>query len=236
MKLLLPKVPTNIDPLGVELLNALSRSEALGCVILGGGLALQHYHQFRRSHDIDAWWSDAPSQEAKAAIQGAVEAVARAHGYATRCREWGETVSFEIVNPQSKSERLFSFQIALRDIAIDPPLESAWRPLLIETLRDNIGSKMNALVNRGAPRDFSDIYELIDAGICSAEECWELWSLKNPGADIGEAKDKALHKIAEIEARMPLAAFAQEERPRVIERRSFFKNEFLREGGTPHED
>lgn len=48
-------------------------------------------------------------------------------------------------------------------------------PILIETVRDNVASKMNALVDRGAPRDFLDIRAVIVKGLVSVEECWALW-------------------------------------------------------------
>jgi len=34
---------------------------------------------------------------------------------------------------------------------------------------------MVALVERGAPRDFLDIYTVCQAGLVTLEECWELW-------------------------------------------------------------
>ncbi len=40
---------------------------------------------------------------------------------------------------------------------LEDSIESAWAPIKIKTLRDNVGAKMNALVGRGAPRDFIDI-------------------------------------------------------------------------------
>ncbi len=98
---------------------------------------------------------------------------------------WGETVSFELSDGNRK---IFSFQIALRTVELDPPRESAWPPVLIESLADNVGNKVNALVQRGAPRDFLDIRQLVTNGIVSVEKCWDWWSRKNPGVGVRQAK------------------------------------------------
>lgn len=222
-----PKVPSNINPLGTEVLQKLRDNPAMGELILGGGFALQHYLPFRDTDDIDAWWSDAPSEAALDAVRDAVKSVAEAHGYGYRERKWGETFSFEMIRPQSQSKKVFSFQISTRDIPLDQPLQSAWQPFLIETLRDNVASKMNALVDRGAPRDFVDIHELVTNGLCTVRECWHLWATKNPGAEVRDAKRKTTLNLAQIEARKPLGSIEQEHRAVAAERRDFFKREFL---------
>lgn len=145
-----------------------------------------------------------------------------------------ETFSYEIVDPK-KNKTVFSFQIATRDMPLDAALPSAWEPLLIETLRDNIGSKMNALVNRGAPRDFVDIHELIQSGVCTIEDCWELWHMKNRSSSVSDAKDKVLHKISELEARVALEKVAAEVRAAAAQRRAFFKEQFVRERKNTNE-
>ncbi len=51
---------------------------------------------------------------------------------------------------------------------------------------------MIALVERGAPRDFLDIYTLCQAGLLSVNDCWELWSrrqtLAGNDADLSRAR------------------------------------------------
>jgi hypothetical protein len=120
-----------------------------------------------------------------------------------RERRLGDTVSFEL----AKAGRpRFSFQIAVRSLALDQPQPSAWPPILIETLADNVGAKMNALVSRGAPRDFMDIKMAVDEGLLTTARCWELWQAKNPGASIEAAKQNLLLHLAGLEARRPLPA------------------------------
>lgn len=47
--------------------------------------------------------------------------------------------------------------------------------MALDSLPGLIASKMVALVERGAPRDFRDVYSLCQAGLASARECWRLW-------------------------------------------------------------
>src|ERR1700730_15796109 len=46
----------------------------------------------------------------------------------------------------------------------------------LDSLPDLLASKMAALVERGAPRDFRDIHASCMAGITTATECWRLWA------------------------------------------------------------
>lgn len=197
--------------------------------MLGGGVALKHYVDFRTTHDIDAWWLDNHDTDAAAAILDAVRTVAKDHGFGVRVREWRESASYEMYKPGvPKQPTVFSFQVATRDVQLDPPLPTAWPPIQVETLADNIGAKMNALVDRGAPRDFLDIYEIVVVrGIATATECWDLWQRKNPSLSVEDAKNIAVRKIVGIEQRTPLEMIAESERLEAEQRRAFFKGSFL---------
>jgi hypothetical protein len=142
---------------------------------------------------------------------------------------WGDTESHELV---ADGDKVFSFQIARRSVALDPSLESAWPPVRIETLRDNLGAKMNALVGRGAPRDLLDIVEACRAGLTTPAVCWELWLAKNAGGDAREARARVLHHLMLIEARRPLASIEPEpERAAAASVRAFVRERLCREGG-----
>jgi hypothetical protein len=71
---------------------------------------------------------------------------------------------------------VFSVQIASRSAQLAAPERLPWTDVSLDSLTDLIASKMAALVERGAPRDFRDIYTLCDAGLTSARECWNLWA------------------------------------------------------------
>jgi len=219
------KKPAAIDPLAEQILQQLSRRPEASEIILGGYFALQHYVDYRRTYDIDAWWRLRASLAAEQAIRQVTATVAAENHLEFRERRFGETISFELL---TQGKKRFSFQIAVRSVGLEEPVESAWPPILIETLSDNIGSKMNALVDRGSPRDFTDVKHVIDAGLKTVLECWQLWSRKNPTGDSLAAKQNVLIHLAAIEARRPLHAIADStERERARLTREWFRQSFL---------
>ena len=182
-----PVKPASIDPIAGAVLERLAGKAEAGEIILGGYFALQQYLNYRRTHDIDAWWRSAPTLAAEARIREAMQAVAKEQLAELQERRFGETFSFEL---SRKGNKFFSFQIALRSVALEEPAPSQWPPIWIETLNDNIGSKMNALVNRGSPRDFVDIQRVVEAPLLTIQQCWQLWSRKNAGQDSTAARQK----------------------------------------------
>jgi nucleotidyltransferase AbiEii toxin of type IV toxin-antitoxin system len=69
-----------------------------------------------------------------------------------------------------------------RSTQLEPSSTLSWTDVSIDSLPDLVASKMVALVERGAPRDFRDIYALCSAGIMTAGECWNLWRLRQQRA------------------------------------------------------
>jgi hypothetical protein len=217
--------PRNLDPLAEQVLESLAgRSEAAE-IVLGGYFALQHYADYRLTHDIDAWWKSQPSAATEQSIMEVMRQLAVSRGYELRERRFGETISFELYRDGKKR---FSFQIAVRSMELEPPVPSAWPPILIETLRDNIGAKMNALVERGAARDFLDVAHMVTAKLATRAECWGLWGSKNPASSIESAKRKVLFHLTAMEARRPLDSIKDtEERAKAQQTRAWFRREFL---------
>jgi predicted nucleotidyltransferase len=74
------------------------------------------------------------------------------------------------------SRKVFSFQIAQRSAQLEPPSITPWIDVPLDSFPDLVASKMVALVERGAPRDFRDIYALCEAGLMTPEGCWDLWT------------------------------------------------------------
>ncbi len=205
----------------------LARLIASDNIVIGGGIALKHYVDHRPTQDIDAWWKSAREENDLNLVREAMKRTAKAHNLSLREKRFGATDSIELVD--DKSRKVFSFQIAVRDKALDEPIDSAWPPLKIETLRDNIGSKMNALVQRGAPRDFVDIYELVASGLTTATECWELWAMKNDEANIESAKALVAAHLRRLEGRRPLDSILNDaERSKAGLVRRWFSDAFLR--------
>ncbi len=218
--------PPGIDPLAEKVLELLTGTPEASEIVLGGYFALQHYAPYRHTHDLDAWWKTRAHPAAEQVIRTTMQQVAVDQGLELRERRFGETVSFELLRG---GQRLFSFQIAVRSIALEEPWASAWPPLRIETLFDNVGSKMNALVDRGAPRDFLDIQHVTDLGLVTIPLCWELWSKKNPDEVVEAAQRKVLFHLTSLENRRPLEAIPDaSERERARRTREWFKQEFLK--------
>jgi hypothetical protein len=119
----------------------------------------------------------------------------------SRTRFWGDTESYEILQG---SRKIFAFQISRRSVQLDSPHESSWPPVLLETFRENLGAKMNALVQRGAPRDFVDVHHVCTHELAEPADCWEVWIRKNPGSSVREAKAQVLERLSVIESRRPL--------------------------------
>lgn len=214
----------NIDPLAEAVLADLSRRPGAEQIVLGGYFALRRRLDYRTTHDIDAWWRTRADPRAEESIRAAMGKVAADRGLQTTERRFGETISFELNEGKT---RIFSFQIAVRSVELAPPETSDWPPILIETLADNAASKMNALVDRGAPRDFTDVYEIVHAGLQDVRTCWSLWERKNPGEPSATAKQKVLFHLAALELRRPENAIADaKERERASTVRRWFREEF----------
>jgi hypothetical protein len=156
-----------------------------------------------------------------------MQQVAAEAGMVLQERRFGDTQSFELLR---EGQRRFSFQIAARAITLEESRESAWPPLRIETLTDNIGAKMNALVNRGAPRDFLDVHAAVEAGLVTVARCWGLWEAKNPGGSPEAARQNLLLHLAGLDARRPLPSIADPDaRERARRVREWFRTTFIKE-------
>lgn len=193
--------PEPVEPLAAEILKGLRSFPEAGELVLGGYFALKQYVDYRRTRHLDAWWRTGKTEGTMACIRQVMKEVAERHGLTLAERGWGETVSFEL---SQRERKIFSFQIALRSVELESPRRSAWDPILVESLADTVGSKLNALVQRGAPRDFLDVHELVARGIASVERCWNWWSQKNPGVDVLQARAQALRHLEAIELRRPI--------------------------------
>ncbi len=222
-----PNVPRRLNVLAREILDELFAQPAAAALILGGGVALQHYCEYRDTRDIDAWWATMPTFEAEQLVTAVMDKVAKRHGYTLHVRNWGETQSYEL---QAENQTIFSFQIAVRSVTLEPSLASAWPPLRIETLLDNLGAKMNALVGRGAPRDFLDIYTVAERGLTTVEELWVAWCRKNASKELAEGYVNVLRRLYELEARRPLDSISDsEERARADKLRTWVRRVLCKE-------
>ena len=225
---ILPVVPPSLPKIAHQLLARISKEPLAGEIVIGGGIALKHYVDYRPTQDIAAWWRAERNSEAFDQIVASVSDVASQNALGVVYRHFGTTDSLELKDLLT-GQKVFSFQIAVRDIGIDSAQTSSWPPIQLETLRDNIGSKMNALVNRGAPRDFVDIFEIVHRGLATRTDCWMLWQTKNPAGSLSQAQIDVIASLERIAQRRPLESLVEAEREPADKLRAWFGDEFCKE-------
>ncbi len=229
MRQIQPSKPRDLDPLAVELLGGLGAFPGARHLVLGGYFALKHYCDYRVTHNVAAWWSEESTGQDRDAVRAALLSVLTEIGQRRaldlKQRRFGDTESWELIRAGRK---IFSMQIASRTVQLEPYLPSPWPPLQIESFADNVGSKMNALVQRGAPRDFLDIRQLVIAGLATPRECWPVWQRKNPDLKLAEARAEVARHLHELELRRPLETRVDPaERERAGETRRWFREVLL---------
>ena len=164
--------PEHVPPYAEACLRALAERGFGEKLSLGGGLGLLHYLDYRPTYDVAAWWAADTTPEERNAIIRVIEDTLRSWG-AVDVRAWGEVTSLEL---SEAGERVFSFQIADRSAKLEPSTTVGWLDFKLDSLPDLIASKMVALVERGAPRDFRDIHAACSAGLVTERDCWKLWA------------------------------------------------------------
>jgi predicted nucleotidyltransferase component of viral defense system len=221
-----PRQPTNIHPLALAAIRRIEELEWAPKMALGGGLALAHYLEYRETNDVDCWWEENTTSGEKERILREIrkileEEAGRLYENATvAIRSWGETHSIEV---KDGARKVFSWQVADRTRKLQAYLQSPYGKLKIETLRDNLASKMCALVGRGSPRDFTDIYTAIHNGLITWDDCWVLWETKNPGKNRTDAEKSIALSLAGIEGRRPLNSLPEDRRDKARRLREFFE-------------
>jgi hypothetical protein len=146
-----------------------------------------------------------------------------------KTKRFGDVIS---VNLMKDSKILFSFRIARRSVVLEEPNESPWKPILLDSLKDLVASKMAALTQRGIPRDFMDIHEICIHEIATVAECWSWWREREKKRGVsevvfGEAREAVLLHLNRIERMRPLDSIAEDqERDRAFGVRRWFKDQF----------
>ena len=182
MKNIQPQQPSYLSPYTRACLDALVKADLANCISIGGAFGLFHYLDYRPTHDVDAWWSDSVTEKQRLALVKALETTLSNFG-SVCVRSWGDVVSVEL---HQDGKTVFSFQVASRSVRLEKPISAGWIDVPLDNLADLVASKMVALVERGAPRDFLDIYTLCQAGLISIAESWALWRKRQmlAGSDV----------------------------------------------------
>jgi hypothetical protein len=198
-----PTKPADLDARTAALLDWMGAQPWASCLVLGGALALKHYVNIRPTHDCDAWWTPAATTADKAQVLSAVESFLARQAPAARIvrQRWGDVDSVKVLE---QDRAVFSFQIADRSVQLEPYQPSGWGGLKIESFTDNVASKMCALVERGAPRDFIDIYHVAQATGRTPAELWNLWQRKNPDRAVADALALVRLHLEGLARRRPL--------------------------------
>jgi len=229
------KPPENISVYALDCLEALKESGLGGHIVLGGAFGLFHYHAYRTTKDVDAWWTEDATEKNQQEIVRVLENRLSAHG-SVQTRRFGDVVSVDL---SDGSRPIFSFQIARRSARIGQTEESPWPPVRLDSLKDLVASKMSALVQRGVPRDFLDIYTICQQRLASVETCWQYFEERErkrgvTRTDRLQACEAVLLHLSRIERMRPLDKIADEqEKENAFRVRNWFKKRFCEEPREP---
>jgi len=228
MKTIQPHKPSNLSRYAQVCLQALVEAGLSNYLSLGGAVGLFHYLDYRATHDVDAWWSEAVTERQKRDVVDTLTVTLSEFGRVS-VRSWGDVVSVELLQ---ENKVVFSFQIAARTIRLQEPVSAGWIDVPLDSLPDLLAAKMTALVERGAPRDFLDIYSLCEAGVVTVDECWSTWRqrqvISGDNGDLSRARLAIETHLLRIALHRPLEKIAdpgQREQARRV--REWFSNVFL---------
>lgn len=235
------KPEANLHPYTVEILKKLGEENETEFVI-GGGVALCHYITPRDTVDLDGWWKTDESALTIKRLEDILTGIARRKNCVFNMRRFNDVISLELF--AGAQNKVYSVQIAKRDKYLEEPALSVWN-VPIETLKDNIGSKMKALINRGTPRDFLDIFKICTEGKATPEECWDIATQAilpqvEPGSDktnpkatnqiIQQGKAEITRHLLQLESRRPLPPASPDEPEQTRNARTlrnWYKTKFL---------
>ncbi|MBL7199140.1 MAG: nucleotidyl transferase AbiEii/AbiGii toxin family protein [Anaerolineae bacterium] len=223
-----PSRPTHLSLYAEACLRSLVANELGDRISLGGAFGLLHYLDYRPTHDVDAWWVVSATAQERQFVIDTITTTLESFGQ-VRTRAWGDVVSVEL---SQEGRVAFSFQIASRSAQLEPPSFAPWADVLLDSFADLMASKMVALVERGAPRDFRDIYALCQARLTTPSECWKLWRQRQQlaGSDTGSTRARLAVQthLARIAVHRPLEQITDpQQRAEADHVRSWFTGAFL---------
>ncbi len=207
-------------------------SAGLGQVIsIGGAFGLLNYLDQRPTHDVVAWWSAGATAAQRPQAVELISKVLADLGDMS-IREWGDVCSLEL---RRIGRTVFSFQIADRPLQLEKSVSAQWTDVQFDSLDDLIASKMVALVERGAPRDFLDIFAVCETKAATPQVCWQLWRERQARSGGSTSRSRATLAIttslSRIEMRRPLPSIANQQKRSEAERtRNWFKKKFINAG------
>lgn len=106
--------PKSIDEFALTCLEALESSKY---IVLGDAFALAHYHEYRTTKNIDAWWTEDAGEKEKEAVVDLLKTALEEFGEVA-VRRFGDVVSIDL---RQKNRVVFNFQVAARSALLRPP-------------------------------------------------------------------------------------------------------------------
>lgn len=223
-----PQRPKHIPKYAEACLQTLAASNLGRTISVGDAFGLVHYLDYRSTHDVDAWWAPTATAEDRRRVIDVLKAALEPFGE-IKTRAWGDVVSVELVQ---EGKTVFSFQIARRSAQLEPSSLAEWTSVLLDSFPDLLASKMVALVERGAPRDFRDIHALCQADLTTPQQCWELWRRRQRLVESDTDSDRAqlaieTHMVRIVQHRPLTQIEDPEKRMEAQQLRAWFAEEFL---------
>jgi hypothetical protein len=190
MKTITPKQPAHMSNYAKVCLEALVDAGLASTISLGGAFGLFHYYDYRPTHDVDAWWNEDVTEAKKQEVVQVLQSTLEGFGI-VRVRSWGDLTSIEL---SQEEKTVFGFQIAFRSQRLEDLNVAGLINVTLDSFEDLVSTKMNALVQRGAPRDFLDIFTICQADLVTIKECWMLWHKRQEM--IGNQHDDSKARLA----------------------------------------
>jgi len=225
-------IPASLNEYTKICLEALKDSQLGQFITIGGAVGLAFYHDFRTTKDVDAWWTSEATEKSKQSVISLLEKTLARFGE-VKIRRFGDVVSLDL---HQSGKITFNIQIANRSALLRPPLKSPWPPVTLDSIEDLVASKMTALIERGAPRDFLDIYEICRQNIMTISRCWELWCEREQkrgiyNVDPETGREAVLLHLSRIERIRPFEKIIDiSERNQAQTVRNWFKHDFCKQG------
>jgi hypothetical protein len=163
------RAPANLSRHAEACLRSVAGRDLGGKISIGGARGLQHYLEYRETHDVDSRWVEAGAGDRREVLDAVTKTLQQFGDVKTRV--WGDVVSIEFA-AIGKDRLQFSGRPPVRTTgytracSLDEVLLDGltwWRPKLV------------ALLERGAPRDFQDIFTMCGDALLSVQQRWELW-------------------------------------------------------------
>jgi predicted nucleotidyltransferase component of viral defense system len=224
------QIPKQLNVFALSCLKALQNSGLGKYISLGGAIGLAHYYEYRTTKDVDAWWTADATEQVKKTVIALLKKNLENFGEVS-IRRFGDVVSIDLTK---EKKVYFNFQIACRSALLRPLVKSPLPDINLDSLEDLIASKMTALIERGAPRDFLDIYQVCVHGFSTPAQCWLLWQEREQSRGVANinielAIEAILLHLNRIEKSRPLQSISDvNTRNQAQKVREWFKNEFYK--------